>query len=1107
MARTEFKPALQYSLADVQRWCVPTEIAKARAYVDAVDDLVIEPLSLSASVQGTAALPYRVVINFERDMAHRWVPDMVCTCPVELGCKHATAVLLAALRAREEPDRLNPQVLRWAEALRQGQGQAPRAAAREQLFYLLQADDKGGGLHFRLLKGKPEGGGLPGARSESWYAVERALQQPPAFLNEADLAALRMLWLQRGRSQHGWEIGLSTLAPAATLEAVLATGRACVAVPGGGYRPLLRGGQRVADLTWHTGQDGRVQARLVAAGRPLMLIAGKPAWYADLASGEVGELGSAVTVEALQQVLALPPLGAKDAALVAQTLQNYLPAVPPPPVNAAAQLRVVAGRPQPVLRVHSVPVWGMQRFRDYPQRYDMHALDLARAFFRYEDVLVESDSPRELVGLPGGETVRLRRDPAAERQALAGLAGFGFERLPAQGVQYRHAEPPGQQYALASEAAWAGFVSDIVPRLRAAGWQVEMPADFRHLIYQVEAWDAQVDEAEPGWFALDMGITVDGKRVPLAPLLHELFQRDERWLNLARLNRIDEQERVDLPLPTGGLVRLPVERLKPIARTLIDLFDRFTPSGNSLRVAALDAGRLSQFAEDARWQFRGPDALLALATRLRDAGAVQPVSSPAGLGVALRPYQLEGLAWLQHLRQHGLGGILADDMGLGKTAQTLAHLLLEKQAGRLDQPALVVLPTSLVFNWQREAAHIAPELRVLQLHGLTRASRFARIPEHDVVLTTYPLVWRDEAALAEHAYSFLILDEAQNIKNATTKAALALRRLRTRHRLCLTGTPLENHLGELWAQFDLLLPGFLGEARDFTRRWRTPIEKQGDGLRRELLARRVKPFILRRRKEEVARELPPKTEIVRSVELTGGQRDLYETLRSALDKELRETIAARGFARSQILILDALLKLRQICCDPRLLDLPAARGVKERAKIEHLMDMLPELVEEGRRILVFSQFTSMLALIAEALDAVGIAHLTLTGATRDRETPVRAFQEGAAPVFLISLKAGGVGLNLTAADTVIHVDPWWNPAAEEQATDRAHRIGQDKAVFVYKLIAAGSIEERILALQARKAQLAGAVLEGDAAGELKFDEAELASLFAPLPDDEAKGAR
>jgi SNF2 family DNA or RNA helicase len=464
----------------------------------------------------------------------------------------------------------------------------------------------------------------------------------------------------------------------------------------------------------------------------------------------------------------------------------------------------------------------------------------------------------------------------------------------------------------------------------------------------------------------------------------------------------------------------------------------------------------------------------------------------------LRPYQQQGLEWMQFLRRHQLAGVLADDMGLGKTVQTLAHVLAEKQAGRLDRPALVVMPTTLVPNWLAEAARFAPGLKVLSLHGAQRKDSFDRIGESDLVLTTYPLVWRDHEALAGQAYHLLILDEAQYVKNAASRGAAAIRQLDARHRLCLTGTPLENNLGELWAQFDFLLPGFLGSQQDFNKRWRNPIEKFGDEARRELLARRLRPFMLRRKKDEVATELPPKTQIVTTVELEAGQRDLYETVRTAMQKKVREAIAGQGLARSHIIVLDALLKLRQACCDPRLVKLSGAKAAQS-AKLDMLMTMVPALLAEGRKVLLFSQFTAMLDLIAEALDDGGIPYVILTGETGDRSLPVQRFQRGDVPLFLISLKAGGVGLNLTAADTVIHYDPWWNPAAENQATDRAHRLGQDKPVFVYKLIVAGSIEEKIVALQERKAALADSILSDRAAGSAAFSSEDIEALFAPLP--------
>ncbi|MFV2054952.1 MAG: DEAD/DEAH box helicase, partial [Thiohalomonadales bacterium] len=418
---------------------------------------------------------------------------------------------------------------------------------------------------------------------------------------------------------------------------------------------------------------------------------------------------------------------------------------------------------------------------------------------------------------------------------------------------------------------------------------------------------------------------------------------------------------------------------------------------------------------------------------------------------------------------------------------------------RLTKPCLIVAPTSLMGNWRREAQKFAPRLKVLVLQGPNRQSLFGQMLDHDLILSTYPLLVRDEAVLGAQQYHSLILDEAQMVKNPNSKAAKIIRRIRCKHRLCLTGTPMENHLGELWTQFDFLMPGFLGSQHSFKKLFRNPIENHGNKDQRDILVRRITPFLLRRTKNEVIKELPEKTEIIRSVSLDSKQATLYESIRLSMQKRVRDAIAKKGLARSHITVLDALLKLRQICCDPQLLPLEQAKKVKQSAKLDMLMQMLPELLEEGRRILLFSQFTKMLAIIEQQLDHLDIAYVKLTGQTRDRDGVIDAFRAGAADVFLISLKAGGVGLNLTEADTVIHYDPWWNPAAEHQATGRAHRIGQKKPVFVYKLITENTVEEKIIAMQEQKQALADGIYDADGDGaNFNFNAENLQELFAPL---------
>ena len=423
----------------------------------------------------------------------------------------------------------------------------------------------------------------------------------------------------------------------------------------------------------------------------------------------------------------------------------------------------------------------------------------------------------------------------------------------------------------------------------------------------------------------------------------------------------------------------------------------------------------------------------------------------------------------------------------------------QKDAGRLTAPALVIAPVSLMDNWRREAGRFCPGLRSLVLHGRDRHAVAHAMTEYDIVIAPYSLLQRDRERWLAAQWHLVVLDEAQHIKNASTHAAQVAASLQARHRLCLSGTPMENHLGEIWSLFHFLMPGFLGSQQRFKSLFRQPIEKQGDSERLAQLRARVTPFMLRRTKALVAHELPPKVDTVMPVELTGPQADLYETIRLGMEKTVREALATKGLARSQVTILDALLKLRQVCCDPRLVPLDAARQVTASAKLEQLMELLPEMLAEGRRVLLFSQFTGMLSLIETELKQRGLPWVKLTGQSQKRDALIEQFTSGRVPLFLISLKAGGVGLNLPQADTVIHYDPWWNPAVEAQATDRAHRIGQTQSVWVVKLVAQGTIEERILEMQERKAQLAGRLYSG-AAGrkEPLFTEGDLAELLKPL---------
>jgi len=738
-----------------------------------------------------------------------------------------------------------------------------------------------------------------------------------------------------------------------------------------------------------------------------------------------------------------------------------------------------------------------------------------RLDFDYDGVLVRASDPLPVVYFEGRDARgpvyrRIVRDQAAERQARRLLESLGAIELDCLDDC---AAPPGAEldYAIRLDGdvhALCAFTAYAVPQLQQLGWRVTIDTEYPWQVVDARAPlyvdviscapDGTPSESErPDWFGLELGVEVDGQRVNLLPALLEVLDAASSLEQLARLPR----KCIAVPVGDKRWLPVPPERLRLLLKVLVEMY------GDSARRGPVPVSRAAAVAQlgatlhdperPLRWhgatQVRDLGYQLALGPRARGEAVL-----PRGLQATLRPYQKEGIEWLQHLRALDAGGILADDMGLGKTLQTIAHVLAEKEAGRLDRPAMIVTLTSLVGNWSREFAKFAPELRVLPLRGPQRRAHFAEIPTHDVVISTYPLIARDREALGAHQYHLLVLDEAHAIKNAHGQAHDAARAIPARHRICLSGTPIENNLGELWALMDFVNPGMLGDPDRFRAEFRVPIEVHGEVARLTALRERVRPYILRRTKDTVARDLPPKTEIVRAVDLGGAQRDLYESIRVAAHAEVRKHIKARGIGASTIAILDALLKLRQVCCDPHLVNSDAARAVEDSAKLDLLLDLIAQQLGQGRRILIFSQFARMLALISERLLASGTRHVTLTGSTADRQKPIDAFENGKADVFLISLKAGGTGLNLTSADTVIHYDPWWNPAAQAQATDRAYRIGQTKPVFVFNLIVAGSVEERMLALQQHKRRLADAILaQGGQAGP-GLTERDVDDLLSPL---------
>ncbi|MEQ9078389.1 MAG: DEAD/DEAH box helicase [Sandaracinaceae bacterium] len=760
-----------------------------------------------------------------------------------------------------------------------------------------------------------------------------------------------------------------------------------------------------------------------------------------------------------------------------------------------------------ILRTEQVTVDRSGGFGAMMESFDAPVVEL---FFDYAGQRISASDPRDrfFKAAAGGMRI-VKRDFAAETRARCLLESFGAIDLE---CMTEWAVPPGSRahYLLKCDGDvhdYCGFTAWVVPQLRKVGWTVELESGYPYQVVGADApdWYARVepDEQRPDWFGLELGVELGGRRVNLLPALVDLLGTSADGTTLASL--ASRKKAIAVPLPDGRYLTVPPEQIQALLRVISELYEGDDVDPEVLRFSKLQAAALPRLDEI----FLDPDEG---ATGLRWEGAsshtmrevgevlstpVAKIEQPTQLRATLRGYQQTGVEWLQHLRTCEVGGVLADDMGLGKTLQTIAHLAIEKQAGRLERPALVVAPTSLCRNWEREIAKFAPHLSTLVLQGAKRHPLYEKIEGTDVVITSYPILVRDEERFGEKEWHLLILDEAHTIKNTRSQAHQAAKRQNATHRLCITGTPVENHLGELWALFDFLNPGLLGDELSFRRWYRIPIEQLGDEERLATLRQMVSPYMMRRLKQEVAKELPPKTELLRPVTLGGKQRELYESIRVAAHGDIRKLIQKKGLAASTVPILDALTKLRQVCCDPRLVPMRAARDVKRSAKYELLMELVESQLGRGHRILIFSQFTRMLALIARGLDERKVGYLSLTGQSRDRQGLVDSFEAGDADVFLISLKAGGVGLTLTSADTVIHYDPWWNPAAQDQATDRAYRIGQKRPVHAYNLFVQGSVEERMLALQERKRRLAQGILSG-AAGGLALSEDDLEELFAPL---------
>jgi superfamily II DNA or RNA helicase len=672
----------------------------------------------------------------------------------------------------------------------------------------------------------------------------------------------------------------------------------------------------------------------------------------------------------------------------------------------------------------------------------------------------------------GGASKRakcIRCDIAAQQDAAAKLRELGL--VP---------DEDGNKFIARGDDAirfWTDGIASLPEQ-----WDIFIPDDLVDVHVRDEALSANARVASGvDWLSLRLNFESEGVAVTQEELARCLSD-GRKYVRLA----------------DGTFARIDPQKVREVLQRQAEILA--TGGGNGGRLPLSQAGRIEDLlAQVGRSSITGDTK--ELFKKLKDIDEIKGTRKPRNLKAQLRPYQEQGFHWLWFLHEIGSGGVLADDMGLGKTVQTLALLLAVKnedakiEGKRKPFKVLIVAPTSVVTNWLREIDKFAPSLRHALWHGAERRERQDELEDADVVVTSYALLRRDEEMLKQIDWRYVIVDEAQQIKNPLSATARSAKRLKADRRLALSGTPIENRLSEIWSIFDFVSPGLLGPLEKFEERYSRPIDA-GDKTAAERLRATIHPFILRRTKAEVARDLPEKIETDQFCELTGEQSSLYAAVLKEVRAQVMGEVERQGLARSHIQILAGLTRLRQAACDPRLLGLPREFGDEDSGKLVALRDLVQTSIEGGHRVLVFSQFVSMLTIIKRAMDEDGVTYEYLDGSTKDRQAVVENFQsDDGPPVFLISLKAGGSGLNLTAADTVIHFDPWWNPAVEDQATDRAHRIGQTKVVTTYRLIAKGTIEEKILELAEKKRELVGAVLSEDIGGSKKLTKGDLEDLF------------
>ena len=985
--------------------------------------------------------------------------DGECSCDLEVNCDHVVATLLAYMDSKTatQTQAVTPQPAPLA--VQDGSYSDDR-----QIHFLLSLEANR--IQLKMVLVSPE--------QSTDFVMPHSLTHPARFIKPADLLLLQKI---QGETRIGNGESFALSVNSGPLVRDLTESNLCHWQSSTG--PALQWGNTIKGRwLWRQNIDGSQQLSVNLADKNLEVLPLLPLMFRDKKTQQLGLIDSGLTAQEDQQLYHLPAFQPTEigALLADSELKPLLQKLPQP----QQVTQFVSAKASPKIEITLTLQRGPKS--SSPSKAPATVLSAA-IHFRYPAGIIQRHDPARHIGeFKGQQFIEWTRDFAQEQALIQSWKNCGWEvfQTPADHQENWHLKSDPSGYRASH------FIAFKLPELIDKGWSIHCDKPLPR-VYTANDLRLEVQLAKAAnqyQFRLKILLTpLPGDTTTSATesidLLQSIFiSLQSGWLSS---QHDDGSEQALLSTPKQHLLKIDYQDLLPINDCLIELNSRHAIDKEGYLVLSRARLQAVETLVTSLPTIKAKPLDLSEISDLTNPGKYEVKASTEeesqGLNAELRPSQQQGVEWLHQLHQHGLGGLLADDMGLGKTLQVLTFLWQCKCRGLLYNPVMILAPTSLLGNWQAEVKRFTPGLSVLVLHGSTRSKHFSKLGDFDLVISSYPLLLRDAPTLLQTDWQILILDEAQAIKNADSLSAKAVREFNARMNICLSGTPIENHLGELWALYDFLLPGLLGSKKQFKRWFKEPIQLHNDSARRQLLLERITPVLLRRSKSKVLPQLPPKITQIEMIELTDEQQVIYQDIEKQMRLSLRDSIQQRGIDGSRLHILNALTRLRQVCCDPRLLASSSSTSLMQSAKLLRLTEMLEEMIEQGRRILIFSQFTSLLSLLEIELKKRSIDYALLTGQTRQREQQVERFQQGKVAVFLISLKAGGSGLNLTQADTVIHYDPWWNPAAENQATDRAHRIGQHKSVMVYKLIAANTIEQKIIEMQHNKQMIADNLLE------------------------------